>query len=121
MLVSSTTTSPAIHSTQLLYTRLIFSMHDFMLLYVPLAFTLIGLTRSASSGLCQPFHSSFPPSSVSSGNSPFVAVSPQGSYGITENGLELYLRKPQGPVKTHDGVNDKIADGATINSTFALS
>jgi hypothetical protein len=73
---------------------------------------------------CTPFHSNFPPSSISDSNSPshshFIAASPPGSYKAGEKGLELYLRKPKGVIRTKDGVNDKLADGATINSTFTM-
>lgn len=73
---------------------------------------------------CQPFSTTFPSSAVSyihsssSSLAPFVAVSPQGSYQTMQDGLELYMERPGGTIKTKDGVNDKTADGATINSTF---
>lgn len=76
-------------------------------------------TRSDSQ--CQPFQSNLGPSSVSSdGSKDFVAISPSGSYSTSGNGLELYLKKPKGSITTKDRVNDKIGDGATINSTFTL-
>ncbi|EED80677.1 hypothetical protein POSPLDRAFT_95351 [Postia placenta Mad-698-R] len=76
-------------------------------------------TRSDSQ--CQPFQSNLGPSSVSSdGSKDFVAISPSGSYSTSGSGLELYLKKPKGAITTKDGVNDKIGDGATINSTFTL-
>ncbi|KAF7370643.1 Glycoside hydrolase family 16 protein [Mycena sanguinolenta] len=48
----------------------------------------------------------------------FIPISPDNSYALTSNGLELYLYKPEGRVTTSDGVNDQLANGATINSTF---
>ncbi|KAI0070047.1 glycoside hydrolase [Panus rudis PR-1116 ss-1] len=79
-------------------------------------------TRRSSSS-CQPFQSDFRSGDVSrSSNSPFVAISPMGSYKVGGNGLELYLDKPSGQIKTkiEEGVpvNEKVAEGATVNSTF---
>lgn len=51
---------------------------------------------------------------------PFVPVSPSGSYSAGDSGLELYMDKPKGRVKTKGGVNDVVAEGATVNSTFAF-
>ncbi|KAI0085831.1 glycosyl hydrolases family 16-domain-containing protein [Irpex rosettiformis] len=76
-----------------------------------------------SSGQCAPFHSAFQHSDISSNSftsTPFVAVSPRGSYNVGSNGLELYLEKPNKPVKMKDGVNDFVAEGATVNSTFSV-
>lgn len=77
-----------------------------------------------SSG-CTPFKSSFPSGSVaskeaSSPSEPFVALSPDGSWAVGGDGLELYLQRPKGEVNTKDGVNDVVADGATVNSTFTM-
>lgn len=72
---------------------------------------------------CQPFQSTFESYEVTRNpyaNAPFRAVSPGGSYNIGGEGLELYLEKPNRPVKTKNGVNDVVAEGATINSTFTL-
>lgn len=75
---------------------------------------------------CRPFSTTFPLSSVSNTysnahlSSPFTAISPLGSYQTTHGGLELYLEKPEGEIGTKNGVNDKIAEGATVNSTFTL-
>ncbi|KAI0689494.1 concanavalin A-like lectin/glucanase [Cytidiella melzeri] len=80
------------------------------------------LTRRSSSQ-CQPFHATFKHSDVSNNPNavtPFVAVSPQSSYSVDSGGLALYLEKPEKPVKTKDGVNDIVAEGATINSTFTV-
>ncbi|KAF7790187.1 hypothetical protein EIP86_001139 [Pleurotus ostreatoroseus] len=71
---------------------------------------------------CTPFHSKFPASDVSSSENyaPFVVVSPPGSYSVDETGLQLYLKKPVGKITTKDGVNNVVADGATVNSTFTM-
>ncbi|KAI0060249.1 concanavalin A-like lectin/glucanase [Artomyces pyxidatus] len=73
---------------------------------------------------CAPFSTTFSPGSVSPRSSdastPFVAVSPEGSYRADGDGLQLYLQRPPGRVTTAGGVNDKVADGATINSTFVM-
>jgi len=75
-----------------------------------------------ASDFCQPFHTDFPPSSVSNSptNAPFVAISPPGSYQTGSDGLELYLMKPDGTVTQKGRTNDKIAYGATVNSTFTI-
>ncbi|KAJ7180633.1 glycoside hydrolase family 16 protein [Mycena filopes] len=72
---------------------------------------------------CEPFHITFEQSTSPAFYSNFVPISPEGSYDLTANGLELYLDKPDGPVTTSKdkGVNDKVGNGATINSTFVLS
>jgi len=77
------------------------------------------LTRSVSQ--CEPFQSSFASGDVS-GNSgaPFLALSPSGSYSTVGHQLQLYLERPQGKVTTEDGVNDKLGEGATVNSTFTF-
>ncbi|KAJ8521224.1 hypothetical protein ONZ45_g2015 [Pleurotus djamor] len=70
---------------------------------------------------CRPFHTSFPASDVSQGGTtPFTVISDRSSYSTTKNGLDMYLRKPAGPVTTHDGENDKLGLGCTVNSTFIL-
>lgn len=76
-----------------------------------------------SSSQCTPFHSRFEQSDISNSHyasTPFVGVSPQGSYSVGSSGLELYLEKPNHPVKTKDGVNDIVSEGATVNSTFTV-
>jgi len=73
--------------------------------------------------LCQPFHSSFPAGSVASSldsSSPFVSISPTGSYSLSDKGLELFMQKPHGTVTTKDGENNLVAEGATVNSTFSF-
>ena len=70
---------------------------------------------------CQTLSINFASSVPAVGSSaPFAAISPKGSYEVSESGLELYLRRPQGRITTQDGVNNVVADGATINSTFTL-
>ncbi|KAH9941497.1 concanavalin A-like lectin/glucanase domain-containing protein [Amylocystis lapponica] len=81
--------------------------------------------RTTYGSQCQPFQSTFSQADFSShfllaGDPSFVAISPASSYRIGPGGLQLFLEKPHGSVTTKDGVNDKIADGATINSTFTL-
>lgn len=77
-----------------------------------------------SDSKCVPFSSSLNPSDVSgkdfSGNSPFVIVSPPGSAESSENGLELFLDKPSGTIQHKDNTNSKVAEGATVNSTFTI-
>ncbi|KII85912.1 glycoside hydrolase family 16 protein [Plicaturopsis crispa FD-325 SS-3] len=75
---------------------------------------------------CQPLHTTFPASAVYAYNAngapaagQFAAVSPEGSYQAG-NGLQLFLQKPAGVITKKNGVNDKIAAGATINSTFTM-
>ncbi|EIN09399.1 glycoside hydrolase family 16 protein [Punctularia strigosozonata HHB-11173 SS5] len=76
---------------------------------------------SARGSGCTPFHTVFTSSEVSASDSaPFVAISPQGSFSAGEEGLRLFLDRPTGKISTTDGINDKVADGATINSTFTL-
>jgi hypothetical protein len=80
----------------------------------------------SSTPRCQPFSITFSPSSVSSTHFtpsspvPFVAISPQASYQITQGGLELLMERPEGTIHTKDGVNDKTAEGATINCTSTI-
>ncbi|TDL19762.1 concanavalin A-like lectin/glucanase [Rickenella mellea] len=89
-------------------------------------------SKSTRHGQCNPFSTNFTAGSVSqhplnsyttlqSTGSPFIAISPRNSYDTASGGgLTLYLRKPKGEVETHDGVNNIVSDGATINSTFVL-
>ncbi|KAJ7449671.1 concanavalin A-like lectin/glucanase domain-containing protein [Mycena latifolia] len=71
---------------------------------------------------CQPLNMMFSDKSASpSFNSRFTPISPERSYALTDKGLEMYLYKPNGPVTASAGVNDKLGDGATINSSFTLS
>lgn len=79
----------------------------------------------SSRSSCTPFKSTFGSGSVgskgtSSSSEPFVAVSPDDSWALGSGGLELYMEKPKGDVKTEGGINDVVADGATVNSTFTM-
>lgn len=77
-------------------------------------------TRRPSSS-CRSFQSSFTSSDVSRyGDAPFRVVSPENSVSTGSEGLQLYLEKPRGTVHTKDGVNDIVAEGATVNSTFTM-
>lgn len=82
-------------------------------------------TYYSRSSSCTPFKTTFTSGSVaskgsSSSSEPFVAVSPDGTWALGESGLELYMERPKGDVKTEDGINDVVADGATVNSTFTM-
>ncbi|KAF8892059.1 glycoside hydrolase family 16 protein [Infundibulicybe gibba] len=90
---------------------------------------IISLIRAAHispprvSDTCRPIHTTFPPSSIPDNphdQADFIAISPYGSYQAGGNGLELYLHRPNGPIKTMNGTNDKLGAGATMNSTFTL-
>ena len=71
---------------------------------------------------CTPFTSTFPASDVSPDSyTPFIAVSPEGTYDATGDGLQLFLTKPDVPVNRTGHVNSALGQGATINSTFLLS
>ncbi|TFY78449.1 hypothetical protein EWM64_g5563 [Hericium alpestre] len=80
--------------------------------------------RLASTPTCTPFNSTFPKGSVdfrqTSTGAPFIAISPNGSWDVGSNGLELFMSKPEGPVTTSDGVNSQLGNGATVNSTFTF-
>lgn len=76
---------------------------------------------------CQPFRTTFnstsraiPNHKRSYSDSPFIGISEEGSYKLGDNGLELYLDRPDCQINTKDKVNDILGDGATINSTFSL-
>ncbi|KAI0915250.1 hypothetical protein AcW1_007081 [Taiwanofungus camphoratus] len=70
---------------------------------------------------CQPFQCTFDPADVSTElNTPFTAISPQESYNFAQDGLQLILERPNGTITTKDGINDRLGDGATINSTFTV-
>lgn len=76
-----------------------------------------------SSPQCQPMNTTFSSSSSDisrSSSSPFRVISPEGSYSTDEKGLKLYLEKPHGTVHTKGGINDIVAEGATVNSTFYM-
>ena len=102
--------------------------HIMQLAHALLVFLILGTVNSVDAGItrarrssaqCQPFQSTFASSDVSrSSSSPFRGISPEGSYSVGDDGLQLYLQKPPGTVHTKDGVNDVVAEGATVNSTF---
>ncbi|KAH9829986.1 concanavalin A-like lectin/glucanase [Rhodofomes roseus] len=77
------------------------------------------VSRSASQ--CEPFESSFAPGDVSGNtDTSFLALTPSGSYSTSDHKLQLYLERPQGKITTKNGVNDKLGEGATVNSTFTF-
>ncbi|KAK0189144.1 glycoside hydrolase family 16 protein [Armillaria mellea] len=88
----------------------IFSLYG---LFLILAY---GWAAEASDSSCNPFHTTFPSGSVGP-DSFFRALSPPETYEICDDGLAMYLLKPEGSVKRTGNVNDKIGQGATINST----
>ncbi|KAI8974592.1 concanavalin A-like lectin/glucanase [Trametes punicea] len=69
---------------------------------------------------CTPFSVSLDSSKAADFHRSFTAISPPGSYELDSDGLHLFLDRPHGQVVTHGNVNDKVAEGATINSTFSL-
>ncbi|KAJ7091321.1 glycoside hydrolase family 16 protein [Mycena belliarum] len=75
---------------------------------------------SRADARCQPLQARFS-DAPSSFNSYFTPISPEGSYSVTDAGLEMYLFKPDGRVTKSAGANDRLGNGATINSTFTLS
>ena len=50
----------------------------------------------------------------------FAPLSPPDSYSLDADGLKLFLDKPAGRINTKGNVNDKVAEGATFNSTFTV-
>lgn len=79
------------------------------------------LALSSRYSQCEPFQTSFAPGVVSaSPGTPFLALSPPGSYSTDAHDLQLYLTKPSGTVTTTDGVNNVVGEGATVNSTFTF-
>jgi hypothetical protein len=53
-------------------------------------------------------------------SAPFVAISSPDSYEVEDGYLKLFLQKPPGVVTTAGRVNNKLGNGATLNSTFTL-
>ena len=81
----------------------------------------VAVKSRRTSSRCQPFKTSFASSDVSrSWNSSFRVVSPERSYSTSDKGLQLFMEKPAGIVHTKDGVNDTVAEGATVNSMFYM-
>ncbi|KAJ8489980.1 hypothetical protein ONZ51_g2573 [Trametes cubensis] len=73
-----------------------------------------------TSSQCTPFSIALSSSDTAAFDTSFVAISPSGSYGLVQDGLELFLDRPPGQITTKGNVNNKVAEGATINSTFTL-
>ena len=84
-----------------------------------------GASRSTrrSSSNCTPFYTTFSPNDIGPPSllytPPFVLAGP-GAYSVSDNGLELFMDRPEGEIKTKGGVNDVVAGGTTMNSTFSL-
>ncbi|KAJ8482587.1 hypothetical protein ONZ45_g14899 [Pleurotus djamor] len=96
--------------------------------FVVAAFCALPLSAYASphharNAGCQPMRTTFSSASDISegGNTPFIMKTDSDSYALTSEGLELYLRKPDGPVTATKGVNDKLGLNSAVNSTFELS
>lgn len=85
-----------------------------------------GSHRWHARGGCQPMTSTFPPSDVSDNGlttllgAPFVSTGAPGSYSTDGNGLQMFLKKPEGPITQDGHTNSVVGTGATINSTFTL-
>lgn len=75
---------------------------------------------ASRSAACVPYHNTLQTSRPTSGNADFVGITPEGSYRMGPDGLELILVKPPGKITRKDGVNSQVAEGATVNSTFTL-
>ena len=70
---------------------------------------------------CQPFSSTFSQFDVSrSFFTPFVGVSPPDTYRATGDGLEMFLKRPEGAITRKGHVNSVVGEGATLNSTFTM-
>ncbi len=78
------------------------------------------LQSRSSISQCTPLSISFDSARAADVDRSFVAISPPGSYELDSDGLQLFLDKPHGSVTTKGNVNNKLAEGATINSTFTL-
>ena len=98
-----------------------------ILLYKSLLILACGLTMVRAASLatrsrCEPFQSRFTASDVSHSrfDSSFIPLSPANSYQVSDGGLVLFMDKPPGHVKTKDGANNVVAEGATVNSTFTI-
>ncbi|KAI0644293.1 concanavalin A-like lectin/glucanase [Trametes meyenii] len=74
----------------------------------------------ADASQCKQFYISLGAAQVADFDRLFIPISPPGSYERDSNGLKLFLDRPQGKITTKGSVNDKVAEGATINSTFTL-
>ncbi|KAI5122494.1 hypothetical protein M0805_001402 [Coniferiporia weirii] len=70
---------------------------------------------------CQSLSFSFLASDISRESStPFIAISPDDSYKVTDDGLQISLKKPEGAITKQDHTNSVVGQGATINSTFTF-
>ncbi|KAI0666878.1 concanavalin A-like lectin/glucanase [Trametes maxima] len=74
----------------------------------------------AETSQCKQFYISLGTAQAADFDRLFTPISPQGSYERDSDGLKLFLDRPQGKIATKGNVNDKVAEGATINSTFTL-
>ncbi|KAI0365172.1 concanavalin A-like lectin/glucanase [Pilatotrama ljubarskyi] len=74
----------------------------------------------ASDSRCEPLQISLSTSQTAQFNRLFVPISPPDSYELDSDGLNLFLDRPNGRIATKGMVNDKVAEGATINSTFTF-
>ncbi|KZT43070.1 concanavalin A-like lectin/glucanase [Sistotremastrum suecicum HHB10207 ss-3] len=92
---------------------------NFTTLFLVLS-TVITATISSPAPACRPSKTTFTSSTTLGPAEAFVALSPSDTYELTDNGLELHLQRPEGTVTTSKGVNDKLGDGATVNSTFSF-
>ncbi|KAI0351873.1 concanavalin A-like lectin/glucanase [Trametes cingulata] len=77
------------------------------------------LTRS-STAQCEPFNVTLSVSQGAAFSRLFVPTSPPDSYELDLEGLKLFLDRPNGNIHTKGRVNDKVSEGATINSTITL-
>lgn len=73
---------------------------------------------SGRSSHCQPYHYDFT-ASTSLGSS-FVSATADSKFDVNSNGLELFLTRPNQPVKSSKGINNILGQGSTINSTFTF-
>lgn len=80
-----------------------------------LGIALLSASITTVQAICTPFHTDF---KTLDG---FHHLGHDNQYALTGNGLELYIDWPSGRVKSKDGVNDKLATGSTVNSTFTFS
>lgn len=83
-----------------------------------LALGIVLLSTSITTALastCTPFRADF---KTLDG---FHHLGHDDQYTLSDQGLELYIQRPGGRVKSKDGVNDKLATGSTVNSTFSFS
>ncbi|KAI0819579.1 concanavalin A-like lectin/glucanase [Trametes gibbosa] len=66
---------------------------------------------------CEPYTVSLRRSHAADFEKHFVPISSSESYELSSDALDLYLDRPRGRITTKGNVNDKVAEGATINST----